>query len=67
MPIVRIQIARGRTDEQKKHLLQSVTDAIHESMGVPLSTIHVMLQEIPSDAIMIGGELLSEKPEPSDE
>ena len=67
MPIVRIQIATGHTKEQKKKLLESVTHAIKESMGVPLSTIHVMLQEIPSEDIMIGGALLSKTPDHSDE
>ena len=67
MPIVRIQVARGRSKEQRQRVMRAVTDAIQESMEVPRSTIHVMMQEIPSEDIMIGGEALSDKIEPSDE
>ena len=67
MPIVRIQLALGRTEAEKKKLLKAVTHAIHESLEVPLSTIHVLLQEIPSENIMIAGEQLQEKLAHSDE
>ena len=62
MPIVRIEMAEGRSQNEKEKLLTAVTAAIHESIGAPLPTIHIMLKEVSSDHIMIGGELLSEKP-----
>lgn len=61
MPIVRIEIAEGRSEEEKRRLLQAVTKAIHDAIGVPLSTIHIMLKESSPHHIMIGGEILSEK------
>ena len=62
MPIVRIEMAEGRSREEKEKLLTAVTDAIHKAIGAPLPTIHIMLKEVADDHIMIGGELLSEKP-----
>jgi 4-oxalocrotonate tautomerase len=65
MPIVRIEIAEGRSNEEKTRLMKAVTMAIHDAIGVPLSTIHIMLKESPGEHIMIGGELLPPK-EPRD-
>ncbi len=60
MPIVRIQIAKGRSKERKQRVMKAVTDAIETSLLVPRSTIHVMMQEIPGEDIMVGGEPLSD-------
>ena len=62
MPIVRIQLAAGRSPEEKIDLMKSVTDAIHQSIGAPLDTIHVMVQEIPASDIMIGGQTVNHVP-----
>lgn len=62
MPIVRIEMAEGRSAEDKKRLMESVTAAIHESIGAPLPTIHIMLKESPPEHIMIAGEQLTLKP-----
>jgi 4-oxalocrotonate tautomerase len=58
MPIVRIELAKGRTKEEKEKLMKAVTEAIHHSIDAPLPTIHIMIKETPEDEIMIGGELL---------
>jgi phenylpyruvate tautomerase PptA (4-oxalocrotonate tautomerase family) len=42
--------------------MKAVTDAIEASLKVPRSTIHVMIQQVPSEDIMIGGEPLSDTP-----
>ena len=62
MPIVRIQMAEGRSTEEKTALMKAVTEAIHHTIDAPLSTIHVMIQDIPADDIMVGGESLSITP-----
>jgi 4-oxalocrotonate tautomerase len=61
MPIVRIQMAKGRTPEEKTTLMKAVTLAIHDAIGAPLPNIHVMIQEIPPEDIMIAGRLLTDK------
>lgn len=66
MPIVRIQIAKGRSKARKQLVMKAVTDAIETSLAVPRSTIHVMMQEIPSEDIMIGGETLPDNHTHSD-
>ncbi|MBC7363479.1 MAG: 2-hydroxymuconate tautomerase family protein [Candidatus Aminicenantes bacterium] len=61
MPLVEIHLLEGRTKEQKKALLEAVTKAIQESLGTPLETIRVWVQEIPKDEFMTAGILASEK------
>ena len=67
MPIVRIQMVKGRTAEEKKRLMAAVTDAIHRTIDVPLPTIHIMVQEISAENIMIAGELLTHEDGGSEE
>ena len=61
MPLVEIHLLEGRSNEQKKELLQAVTQAIHSSIGAPLPTIRVWLQEFPPTEYMVAGKLASER------
>src|SRR5512135_2768810 len=45
MPLVEIHLLEGRTDEQKKALLSAVTLAVHETIGSPIESIRVWVQE----------------------
>jgi 4-oxalocrotonate tautomerase len=51
----------GRSDEQKKALLEAITHAVHESIGAPLPSIRVWIQEFSSEEFMVAGELAKEK------
>jgi len=64
MPLVEIHLIEGRTDEQKKALLQAVTAAVHDSIGAPLESIRVWVQEFTPREYMIGGVLAAERPKP---
>jgi 4-oxalocrotonate tautomerase len=35
MPIITVQLLEGRTDEQKRALVEKVTDAVSETTGAP--------------------------------
>jgi len=61
MPLVEIHMLAGRTDEQKKALLTSVTKAVHESIGAPLESIRVWVQEFSPTEYMIAGVLAAER------
>jgi len=61
MPLVEIHLLQGRTKEQKKALLESVTAAVHQSIQAPLDSIRVWIQEFPPDEFMSAGILASEK------
>jgi 4-oxalocrotonate tautomerase len=61
MPLVEIHLLEGRTAEQKRALLDAVTRAIHESIGAPLDSIRVWIEELEPDGYMAGGVLAADK------
>jgi len=61
MPLVEIHLLEGRTDEQKKALLSAVTQAIHASIGAPLETIRVWVQEFSPREYMAAGVWYADK------
>jgi 4-oxalocrotonate tautomerase len=61
MPLVEIHMATGRTDDQKRALLEAVTEAVHTALGAPMESIRVWIHEFEPSAYMAGGQLLSEK------
>jgi 4-oxalocrotonate tautomerase len=61
MPLIEIHLLEGRTDDQKKALLTAVTRAVQESIGAPLPSIRVWVQEMSPKAYMAAGELASER------
>lgn len=61
MPLAHISLARGRSDEEKRALLQAVTQAIHESVGAPIPSIRVWITEFEATEFMAGGETLADR------
>jgi len=61
MPLIEVHMLEGRTDEQKEKLLSAVTRAVHESIGAPLPTIRVWIQEFSPREYMAAGELAADK------
>lgn len=57
MPLLTIQIVQGRSAQQKKALLNSVSQAVVDSIGAPLASIRAMLIEVPADNVIIAGEI----------
>jgi 4-oxalocrotonate tautomerase len=61
MPLIAIHLIEGRTDEEKEKLLTAVTRAVHESIGAPMASIRVWIQEFSPRAYMSGGELYANR------
>jgi 4-oxalocrotonate tautomerase len=61
MPLIEIHLLEGRTDEQKKLLLSEVTRVVHESIGAPLESIRVWVQEFSPREYMAAGVLAADK------
>jgi len=54
-------MARGRTEAQKRALLEALTRAAHESIGAPVASIRVWITEIDPKDFMAGGETLADR------
>ncbi len=61
MPLIQVNMLEGRTDAQKERMLRAITDAVHESIGAPVSSIRVWIQEFPPANFIAGGELAIER------
>ena len=57
MPILNVQISQGSSASQKTALLQKMTQAVVDSVGAPLASIRIVLQEIPPDHVIVAGEI----------
>ena len=45
MPLIEVHLLEGRTEEQKKALCTAITKAVQESIGAPVETIRVWIEE----------------------
>ena len=56
MPIAQIQIIQGRSAEQIETMIAEVTQAIHRSLGAPVESVRVLVEEVPNTHWGIGGK-----------
>ena len=56
MPFAQIHIMEGRTDEQKRAVIEKVTAALVEAVGAPIETVRVLITEVPKSQWGIGGK-----------
>ncbi len=61
MPLINVHMAAGRTDEEKKALMEALTKAAQESIGAPLQSIRVWITEMQPTEFMAGGELMADR------
>jgi len=55
MPIAQIYLMEGRTEDQKRALIEKVTLAIVEAVDAPKESVRVLLQEMPKEHWGIAG------------
>jgi 4-oxalocrotonate tautomerase len=55
MPFAQIHMLEGRSDDQKRAVIEKVTQALHEAVGAPKETIRVLISEVPKTQWGIGG------------
>jgi 4-oxalocrotonate tautomerase len=60
MPVVTIEIGKGRTLEQKRQLVQGVTDTVVSALGVTPDWVTVLIHELDQSHIAKAGKLLSD-------
>ncbi len=58
MPVVTIQMAKGRTNEQKKKLIADITATITTTLGVPPEMVTIMIHELDRENIGKSGKPL---------
>jgi 4-oxalocrotonate tautomerase len=61
MPLAQLYLAEGRTPEQKKVLIEKVTQAFVDALGSKPETVSIIVQDIPKNAWGAGGKTLAER------
>ena len=61
MPIIRVEMFKGRTTEQKRELVKEVTEAFVRTCGGNAAAIHVVITDVDKNDWGSGGELCSDK------
>lgn len=61
MPIAVIHLLKGRTEEQRKAVIESVTAALVDSLDVAPKQVRVILQEMAPENFGVGGIPFSEQ------
>lgn len=61
MPIVKIDLWEGRTEEQKEKLIASVTKAVCESIGCPSQAVEILIQDYKKSDWGIDGKPANKK------
>lgn len=61
MPIVQIELLQGRTLDQKRKLVDKVTEAIAESISCPREAVTIILREMSPEHYAQAGVLRIDK------
>lgn len=55
MPFAQIYMIEGRTAEQKKAVIEKVTQALIDAVGAPKETVRVWIHDVPKENWGIAG------------
>jgi 4-oxalocrotonate tautomerase len=55
MPFAQIYMVEGRTEEQKRAVIEKVSAALVEATGAPLANVRVWIQDVPKENWGIAG------------
>jgi 4-oxalocrotonate tautomerase len=55
MPFAQIYMMEGRNEDQKRAVIEKVTQALHEAVGAPKETIRVWIHDVPKHNWGIAG------------
>jgi 4-oxalocrotonate tautomerase len=61
MPLVRVSMLEGRTVDQKRQIVEEITQTICNVCGVSAEGVDVMIEELSRDNWSHGGVLYSER------
>jgi 4-oxalocrotonate tautomerase len=61
VPIIHVHMFEGRTIEQKRKLVEKVTDAVVTSVGSPPEDVKIILHDLPRHNVATAGVLASDR------
>ena len=61
MPIIRVELNAGRSEEQKARLIEALSWAAVETLGAPIESVRVIINEVPSTDFGIAGQTAKQR------
>jgi 4-oxalocrotonate tautomerase len=61
MPMVQISMVKGRTKEQIEGLIKEVSKNVSDIADCPITSVHVVINEVESDHWGLGGETVEDR------
>lgn len=61
MPIIKVEMFKGRSREQKRKMVEALTDAMVESTGAKREAVWIVVQDVEKEDWGFGGELGCDK------
>ena len=61
MPFAQIYMLEGRTEEQKRAVIEKVSAALVEAVGAPIENVRVWIHEMPKENWGIAGVTAKDK------
>lgn len=60
MPFITIEMIEGRTPEQKRKLMEGITNLVVETLDVPADKVFVFIEDLKKDHYARGGKFASD-------
>jgi len=61
MPIIRVEMFKGRTRDDKRRLAKALTDAMVETTGAKREAVWIVISDVDKEDWAFGGELGGDK------
>ena len=61
MPILQVELLKGRTTEQKRAMAEKVTQALVETVNCKKEDVKIIIREMEREDYATGGVLMSDK------
>ena len=61
MPICLIKILEGRSVEKKRRLIESVSQAMADSLEMPIDRVRVLIEDVPLECWGRGGKTVADR------
>lgn len=55
MPFITVKMLEGRTQDQKRRIVEGITSVVAEACGIEPDRIHVFLEDMAADSYARGG------------
>ena len=62
MPVIRIDMVEGRTQEQKREIVKEITETMARVAGTKPEDVRIIIVDHPRENLAAGGQLLIDDP-----